>query len=197
MTDAPTVPAGWYPNPDGTATVRWWDGTAWTDTVQASVPTTALTAPEGTMIFTIWIWLMLGLWTISALSIFLVNPADIASRIDIFAPNAGAETQRALWTTPSSVVQTLFSWLALASGILFAVLDWRALKRNGVPRPFHWAFIFLGYVYPIGRAVVTHRRTKRGLVILWVTIGVFLVSVISSLTWNAMLTTTILDSIPG
>ncbi len=195
MTDAPTVPAAWYPNPDGTPTVRWWDGTAWTDNVQPAVSTPSLTAPEGTQVYTVWIWLMLGLWTLSALSIFLVNPADIASRIDIFAPNAAAETQRALWTSPASVIQTLFSWSTLAAAIAFAVLDWRALKRNGVPRPFHWAFIFLGYVYPIGRAVVTHRRAKRGLVILWLTIGVFVVSVTSSLVWNAILTTTILDSI--
>ena len=194
MTDAPTVPAAWYPNPDGTPTVRWWDGATWTDNVQPTA-VAALKAPEGTKVYTIWIWLMLGLWTISALSIFLVNPADIASRIDAFAPNAAAETQRALWTSPVSVIQTLFSWSTLVSAILFAVLDWRTLKRNGLPRPFHWAFIFLGYVYPIGRAVVTHRRAGRGLAILWLTIGVFLVSVTSSLVWNTMLTMTILNSI--
>jgi hypothetical protein len=33
MTDAlsPTVPAGWYPDPWGSASQRWWDGTAWSE----------------------------------------------------------------------------------------------------------------------------------------------------------------------
>ncbi len=25
------APAAWYPDPTGTATMRWWDGTRWTD----------------------------------------------------------------------------------------------------------------------------------------------------------------------
>jgi hypothetical protein len=33
MTDAlnSTVPAGWYPDPWGSASQRWWDGSAWTE----------------------------------------------------------------------------------------------------------------------------------------------------------------------
>lgn len=33
MTDAlsPTVPAGWYPDPWGSASQRWWDGTSWSE----------------------------------------------------------------------------------------------------------------------------------------------------------------------
>jgi hypothetical protein len=34
----PLPPAGWYPNPDHTPSLRWWDGTQWTDAVQAATP---------------------------------------------------------------------------------------------------------------------------------------------------------------
>ena len=54
MTD-PTLsstPAGWYPDPAGSAQRRWWDGTKWTDTLEtpySSVATVqAQRAPEGT-----------------------------------------------------------------------------------------------------------------------------------------------------
>jgi hypothetical protein len=31
------VPAGWFPDPGGTATVRWWDGASWTSELRAVV----------------------------------------------------------------------------------------------------------------------------------------------------------------
>lgn len=34
-----TAPAGWYPDPSGLPTPRWWDGTAWGPLQQAAPPT--------------------------------------------------------------------------------------------------------------------------------------------------------------
>jgi hypothetical protein len=42
-----------------------------------------------------------------------------------------------------------------------------------VPKPFHFAWVFLSSgVYPIGRSVVVRRRTGAGIAPMWVTIGV-------------------------
>jgi hypothetical protein len=35
-----TPPAGWYPDPGGTAAWRWWDGATWTETLQPFQPAT-------------------------------------------------------------------------------------------------------------------------------------------------------------
>jgi Protein of unknown function (DUF2510) len=34
LTPPPALP-GWYPDPEGTARQRWWDGTAWADDYRA------------------------------------------------------------------------------------------------------------------------------------------------------------------
>lgn len=38
MTDTPTPPDGWYPDPAGSGGLRRWDGAAWTDDVRPSAP---------------------------------------------------------------------------------------------------------------------------------------------------------------
>lgn len=202
MTDSttPTIPAGWYPNPDGSGTLRWWNGSAWTDDVQqpysTSASATSLKAPEGTPVYTIWIWLMLGVSALSTFSVLLLDPRQIVPELDINDPNAARAAQLAMMTSPAYLVQSLSSWVVAAAIVVFAVLDWRQLKINGVPRPFHWAFAFLGYVYPIGRAVVTNRRAGRGLIILWLAIGVIVLSIVVSLAWSAVFVSTIMGSIP-
>ncbi len=73
--------------------------------------------------------------------------------------------------------------MIIAATIVFAFLDWRELKRRGVPAPFHWAFSFLalagfGIVYPIGRSVVVKRRTGTSDRVLLVAILTIVVSFI-------------------
>lgn len=41
----PTVPAGWHPDPSGAPQLRYWDGTRWTEHVQATAPAAPVTPP--------------------------------------------------------------------------------------------------------------------------------------------------------
>jgi hypothetical protein len=44
LADAP--PPGWYPDPEGTSRLRWWEGTDWTDLYRARPTTTELEVRE-------------------------------------------------------------------------------------------------------------------------------------------------------
>ena len=48
MTDTPTPPEGWYPDPAGGGGLRRWSGTAWTEEVRASATEPPFFAPAAT-----------------------------------------------------------------------------------------------------------------------------------------------------
>ena len=48
MSDAPPTPAGWYPDPNNAAQVRYWNGAAWTDHFSPVSPSTPIPPATGT-----------------------------------------------------------------------------------------------------------------------------------------------------
>jgi hypothetical protein len=72
------------------------------------------------------------------------------------------------------------SFLVYGVSALLAYLDWDRLRKDGVIRPFHWAWVFLSReVYVIGRSVIVHEvAPKRGLAPVWATIGVTVLAVV-------------------
>jgi hypothetical protein len=173
------APAGWYPVAAGSAELRWWDGTQWTEHQHTLgqapagayvVSGQSLRAPEGTKSGTVWIWIfavlpLLQLAEIPFLAglysrIFAAGLSDptAISRVE-FAPDSGYFAIQGIGV------------LLYALYVIFAVFDYLALRARGVPRPFHWAWTFLGsLVYIIGRTVVVRRRTETGLAPMWVNI---------------------------
>lgn len=192
----PQVPAGWYPDPAGSARSRWWDGTQWTDHFSEpySPAGQSLTAPEGTKAYNVWIWLVVFLPYVTLPAIFLLNPSTLFGDLDLSGSRtdftAQLDAQLAIFTSPWWLLFSLLGYVIAALVIFFAYKDWRALQAAGVPQPFHWAFAFLnlvvGPVYAIGRGVVVKRRTGHGSAVVWVSIGMLVLALIVGIIWAAV-----------
>jgi hypothetical protein len=196
-----STPSGWYPDPSGTPRSRWWDGTQWTENYHdpvASTPAVVLTAPEGTPVYNTFTYILIALVFVAFLPLLLIDwngylDAVIGSMDD---PYAASTAQFAIFT-PGYFIALILGWVITAGKIVVAFFDHRELTRAGVPRPFHWAFAFLGdYVYLIGRGVVARRRTGRGFATVWVAIGYIVLSFVFSIGLIVWMVTTILDSVP-
>lgn len=172
MTDAAPQPDPYRPDPYTPAT-----------------PAAQLRAPEGTDPSTPWIWLILVIPIVQFLPVFLIDWESfiVASITD----TTGLGATSALFS-PGYVALIALGWIGNALLIWFAYLDWRELKRRGVPQPFHWAWMFLvlavSYaVYPIGRAVVAKRRTGRGLEVMWITIATLVAGLVAGVVLSIVL----------
>jgi hypothetical protein len=198
------APAGWYPDPNAPGGQRWWDGTQWTDHVgvpaqQPYQPFAPLTAPAGTQTGTPWIWLVALLPLLTIPTLFLI---DIQGYLRATLQNPASPSSMLALFTPGYLVAMLLGWATTIGTIVFAYLDWRALKRRGVPQPFHWAFSFLilasaGIVYPIGRSVVVKRRAGGSMAPMWVAIAVYALVIIVSIVWSIVLIDQVFASIPS
>jgi hypothetical protein len=171
-------PAGWFPDPSGGPGTRWWDGQQWTGHTSDPAPVYASAEPRrvdpGTPIYTPYIWLIVLLPLVSIIVLLFWD-------IDSYMNSAlvSADDPFAQFSDPGYLLIQGTSWLLYALSVLFAFLDRRVLLQRGFDRPFHWAWTFLGsLVYIIGRSVIVRRRSGRGLLPVWVYIGVFVVSMI-------------------
>jgi hypothetical protein len=159
----------------------------------------ALRASEGARVYNPWIWLVVFLPYITLPFLFLIDFSGMFSGVDVDDPSAAMSAQLAIFASPGFIGLTLGGLVTSVLVIVFGYLDWKALTAAGVPKPFHWAFIFInlaGYpVYAIGRAVVTKRRTGHGYAVLWATIGMLVLSIIVSIVWAAVLFSQLLGAV--
>jgi hypothetical protein len=152
-----------------------------------------LKAPEGTNPITPWIWIIALLPIIDIISSFVYS-----STVDVDALLDPSTAASAPLFTGTQLLQTGITYLVLALAVLFAILDWRALKRAGVPQPFHWAWIFFliigAPVYMIGRSVVARRRTGTGLAPMIVNLVLVLINFTVGVVFAASIFAEVLDS---
>jgi hypothetical protein len=195
------VPAGWYPDPEGHPRSRWWDGGRWTAdfNVQFDEPMLADDFSEEVTnrvdeafthirsVSTVWIWLAI-IVPYAALP-FISALTPLYSEDALAAQSGAGDSSAALvrLITPELVALVIIGFAAPWVTIFCAYRDWRWLERRGVVQPFHWAWSFMtlaGFpVYSFGRAIVTNRRTDRGIWVLWLSIAMFAISIAVSAVW--------------
>ena len=159
MTDtlAPAVPAGWYPDPAGSADMRWWDGASWTSHTANSTPAVDVAPalrsdPAG------------GDHGVGATMIELGDPTTRWAWLLVFSPFIWAAvtgaSQAALFTTmppdsggsvPAIGVFTLI--VGLIPGWVFAALDRRELLRRNYDSPpsVLWMLLIPPFAYLLRR----------------------------------------------
>ena len=177
---------GWFPDPAGSPLQRWWDGTAWTERTYdpisaASAAPVRADMPADAKASTPWIWVIALLPLLSLLGLLLVDYRQYIEDSFLIQVDPGSIAQ-----LPASFGQVLavgaLGWLVYLLSVLFAFLDWRALKKRGVAAPFHWAWAFLFVIpYVIGRAVVLKRRGRSYFAPMWVYLGIYVVTVVVGL----------------
>lgn len=195
------APAGWYPDPSDASAQRWWDGTQWTTHSSPAAPAAPQYAPQyGAPQYapqygansvppkvaadtnTLWIWIAIAVSVVPLVSLLLFDWSGYAAAMTRLRDDPTVVADLMQWQLRSLMISVL-GWVAAAAYIVLSWLDWRELRRRGIPAPFHWAWSFLGLlVYTIGRTVVLKRRTvSGGWPPLWALIAVSVISIIVSI----------------
>ncbi len=159
-------------------------------------PARPLLAP-GTSTSTPWIWVIVLLPMVGLSSIWLLDPIRLMP-----APGDLDSVEVMpfrIWADPMMLLIVGVSYLTSAVTIVAAFLDFRALERIGVVRPFHWAWAFTTLavgplVYLIGRTVIVGKVTPgRGGAPLWAAIAVTVLGMINVGIWTFWLMGRALD----
>lgn len=180
QTTGPMPAPGWYPDAAGSGRLRWWDGTAWTGHLNAPAETGRPARPEisgNTPVYNLFIWLIVALPIIPLIILLFWNPVLRLRPTGL--RRVQAADPAAIFTLPYFLMLGT-AFLIYAVSALMAYLDWQRLRRDGVVRPFHWAWVFLSReLYVIGRSVIVHEvAPRRGLAPVWATLGMVLLAVV-------------------
>lgn len=147
-----------------------------------------------TPVYNPFIWLVTLLPVITLIILLLWNPVFHlryvgARRVPTLDPSA--------FSVPYFLL-IVSGWLIYGVSVLLSYLDWQKLQRDGVVRPFHWAWAFLGAgVYVVGRSVIVHKvAPQRGLAPVWALIGLVAVSFILVAVKASMIVSTIAKALP-
>jgi hypothetical protein len=147
-----------------------------------------------TPVYNPFIWLVTLLPVITLIILMIWNPVFHlryvgARRVPTLDPSA--------FSVPYFLL-IVSGWLIYGVSALLSYLDWQKLQRDGVVRPFHWAWAFLGAgVYVVGRSVIVHKVARqRGLAPVWALIGLTALSFILVAIKASMIASSIAGAFP-
>ncbi|MBH0109192.1 hypothetical protein I6E81_03330 [Salinibacterium sp. NG22] len=136
----------------------------------------------GTNTWQMWVFVFLPLISL---------PGLFAIDLDALVPrptDTPTDAQLRLLVDPGYLWMMISGWLMFLVNIPLAIFDRRELDHRGIDRPFHWAFIFLGWlIYVIGRCVVVKNRTGQGLAPMWAAFGVLAIMFATTVVFMGML----------
>lgn len=146
---------GWYADPAGLPQKRWWDGEQWTEHLHD--PERNAYGIDGSTarasVFNNYLWAIALLPVVSFLAL-----------------------------TSAETASPLLGWGISIGSVVLAFLDRRQLLRDGLERPFHWAWAILSPgAYVVGRSVTVRRQTGGSLAPMWVWVTIMVVYVLTVL----------------
>lgn len=150
-----------------------------------------LKAPEGTSPYTPFIWVLALLPVVGVIDTLVTMASFDRIVAETLDPNAAP-------FTPQQLISGAISWIVIGLSVLFGILDWRALKKAGVPNPFHWAWIFFAIigapVYMVGRSIVVRRRVGSGLAPMVVNLALVVVAFVLGIVAAVLAVGAVFDS---
>lgn len=186
---AQQIPAGWYPDPAGAPTPRWWDGVRWTEHVGPAVrPYGEHLEPErvpaGTPVDTVWVWLVVVLPVLPVVLLFGFDMTEYLVR-SVTDPIAAV----LMYLDPWYLSAVAVGWIVYGLGVWFSYLDYAELGRLGYRRRFHWAWTFLtSLAYVIGRSIVVRRQAGRGSAPMHAAIWLTVAMIVATMAWSVVMT---------
>lgn len=127
MTDTPTpTPAGWYPAPDGSPAKWWWDGTQWVQPQSTGPDPTATSAIARLATATQVLLIVYGVVTVATVG---VETFGISASTSFLDGNDADIAPLELYDQLTAVVSILSSAAAIATGVLWAIWQYRVAKQ--------------------------------------------------------------------
>ncbi|HEY5223369.1 MAG TPA: DUF2510 domain-containing protein [Microbacteriaceae bacterium] len=170
---APQPPQSVYSNPYSSAYA---DAAPIAQPYATVMPITQPDLGPNPKIYTPFLWIIVLLPLLSTISFAAI---DMNKYVHLSTSASSPSASLAMIGDPLYLLNSLLGWVIYGVTVWMAYLDWHALGRIGVVRPFHWAWAFLSaIVYVIGRSVVVRRRIGKGLLPIWILIAVYVIYIV-------------------